>query len=421
MAFIRGKKVLLEFYKDSSYTAFLCATECGINIGTATKLVTTIGDGIWDKIRGAGKNYRVTLSGLIELTGTSPVTFWLIENFDMQMLPVQFRMRFIDDTTGLLKIVTGSALIVDSSLTGVAQGFAGNTFEMIGDGAPVITDSALSCNATIGEITIGPGEVGQVSVGYEDVTNAARLEYSVDGGAREVIFDPGSSGFFFLTELSEGSHTITIWAVCESGVDGESNELIFEVDAGGEPGPTCSVPGTPVMSSITTTTATATWAASPSIPANGYAWEVLNGLTVIDSGATAGLSVGLTGLPISTSLTFRVKAICEIGVSESSFASVEFMTNGATCQPPTSLSVGSITTTTATASWTAASPVPGAGYDWYVIEAIGGTIVQSANTATTSVNLTSLTPATQYDFVVRSVCELGVDYSVTVTETFATM
>lgn len=418
---VQGKNVVLFFFKDGGYQEFVCATECSIKIDTELKDVRTINGGKWKKKRGQSLSYRVSLSGLIMLETGSPRTFWLVDN-QIQFLDLQWRMMFEDVESGLIKIADGFALIASSELTSSSTSFANSNFEFDGNGELTLTDSATSCNATIGEISVGPGDPDsgfQVSVSYEDVVNAARLEYSIDGGAREVIFDPGSFGAFSLSGLSEGSHTITIWVVCASGVDGEQNDLIFEIEEGGEPGPTCSVPGTPVMSAITTTTATATWTASPSTPA-AYDWEVLNGLTVINSGTTAGLSVGLTGLPVATSLTFRVKAICEEGVSESGFVSVGFTTNADSCTAPTNLVVDNITTTTADGSWDAASPVPGSGYQWVLIEYPSMTIVQSGNEPGLSISLTGLTPATQYDLAVRSVCGVG-DFSGYITETFATM
>lgn len=421
---ILGQNVVLFFYKDGDYQEFLCATECSIVFNTDTKDVRTINDGKWKKTRGQKLSYRVSLNGLIELEGGNPITFWLVEN-QMQMLHLQFRMIFEQPETALLKLVTGTALINASELTSSSTAFANSSFEFEGDGAPVITDSATVCNATIGLIEIGPGDPDsgyQASVNYTGVTNAARLEYSVDGAPREVIFNPGSNGFFFLSGLSDGSHTITVWAVCESGVDGESNELTFEISGGGA-APACSAPGVPVMSDITATTATATWAAASPAPAGGYFWELLGPLgTVLSSGYTTDLTTDLTGLTDGVEYTFRVKSLCEEGVSESSWQSVEFTAEDPappSCNAPTNLVISAITTTTATGSWDAASPVPADGYQWVLIEYPSMTIVQSGNEPGLSVNLTGLTTGTQYDLAVRSICGVG-DFSGYITETFTT-
>lgn len=420
MAYIQGKKVLLKFYKDTEYIPFLCATDCSLTINTETKDVRTIGDGIWKKKRGQSKSFTLSLNGLIELQETSPVTFWLIENYDMQMLPVDFEMHFDDAATALKKIVSGRALIVTSILNGVPTGFATSSFEMEGDGALTITDSATVCNATIGLIEIGPGDPDsgyQASVNYTGVTNAARLEYSVDGGPREVIFDPGSDGFFFLSGLSDGPHTITVWAVCESGVDGESNELTFEISGGAAA--SCAAPGAPVMSAVTATSATATWAAASPVPAAGYFWEyggVVLG-TVLGSGYTASLTIGLTGLIEGGEYFFRVKSLCEEGVSESSFQSVEFTAEPAFCAAPGAVTVVDFAEDTVDASWVAASPVP-VHYEWRTILVSNGSVYAFGETTSTTVTVFGLNTGSEYQFQVRSVCEIGISYSAYSTENF---
>jgi hypothetical protein len=79
---------------------------------------------------------------------------------------------------------------------------------------------------------------------------------------------------------------------------------------------------------------------------------------------------------------------------------------------PSNITVSAITTTTATISWTAPSPIPGIGYEYFVTTNLstpnftqtptGITI----NTVTTA-NLTGLTENTTYYVWVRSVCSAG--------------
>lgn len=418
MAYIKGKKAVLQFYKDGDYVNFLCATDCSIEFTTETKDVRTIGDGIWKKKRGQSKAWTVSLNGLIELQETSPVAFWLIKNYDFQMLPAPMRMVFTDDDTALVTNITGNVLFVKSTLNGVATGFAGSSFSMEGDGAPVITDSTTICEATIGEITAGyDPDSENVIINYTDVVGAFRLEYSVDGGGRIPVFSPGTDGFFFIAGLSDGPHTVQIWAVCENAIDGESNTIIFEV-TGGEPGPACEIPGAITMSDLTGTAGTATWVEPGSPPAGGYLWELLGPLmTVLQSGNTSDLFTNLTGLIDGVTYTFRVKSLCEEGVSESSFSSTMF-TSAAACSAPGTPSMSAVASTTATASWSAASPTPTDGYSWQVLQ--GVTVVASGTTASTSVGITGLTANTDYAFEVKSLCETGVSESGYVTADFTT-
>ena len=74
---------------------------------------------------------------------------------------------------------------------------------------------------------------------------------------------------------------------------------------------------------------------------------------------------------------------------------------------PTALVASNITGTTATVSWTAATTVPGSGYN-YVLVATGagptGTPIASGNTTADSVALTGLNYSNTYDFYVQSNC-----------------
>ena len=82
------------------------------------------------------------------------------------------------------------------------------------------------------------------------------------------------------------------------------------------------------------------------------------------------------------------------------------------CVLPGSTTVSGITTTGATVSWLAPSPVPSGGYD-YELRTSGAAgsgatgLVTSGNTASLSQAFSSLTPVTSYSFYVRSNC--GVD------------
>jgi Secretion system C-terminal sorting domain/Fibronectin type III domain len=80
-----------------------------------------------------------------------------------------------------------------------------------------------------------------------------------------------------------------------------------------------------------------------------------------------------------------------------------------TCVNPTALVSSSITSTTATVSWTAPSVAPTNGYEYYQSTTNTAPIATTVPTGTTAAgivtkNLTGLTPATTYYFWVRSKC-----------------
>ncbi|SIQ18013.1 Por secretion system C-terminal sorting domain-containing protein [Chryseobacterium sp. RU37D] len=78
-----------------------------------------------------------------------------------------------------------------------------------------------------------------------------------------------------------------------------------------------------------------------------------------------------------------------------------------TCKVPSALAVSNVTTTTATINWTAPTPIPVGGYQYYLTTTNVSPIATTAPTgssATTTALLSSLTPNTTYYFWVRSVC-----------------
>ena len=81
----------------------------------------------------------------------------------------------------------------------------------------------------------------------------------------------------------------------------------------------------------------------------------------------------------------------------------------ASCLPPTALTSSSITSTTATISWTAASPEPSSGYQYYVSTSSTAPVAETLPTGSvgagiTTANLTGLTANTTHYYWVRSNC-----------------
>lgn len=78
-----------------------------------------------------------------------------------------------------------------------------------------------------------------------------------------------------------------------------------------------------------------------------------------------------------------------------------------TCVEPTGLAVSAITPFTANISWTAPTPAPASGYEYYYSTsntAPTATTTPNGTTTNATVDLTNLLPSTMYYFWVRSVC-----------------
>jgi hypothetical protein len=177
----------------------------------------------------------------------------------------------------------------------------------------------------------------------------------------------------------------------------------------------CSAPTGLSTTNIFATTATANWnAVSGAVsydvelkPSSSSSW------TPYLTGTTGLQCIFSYGLEPTTSYDWRVRANCSSG--SSSYSQAQFTTGAiGSCPPPGGLYTSSVTSSTATVNW---SPVSGAlGYSVIYKPTYSNTwIVATSGTNLTYVTIYSLSPATTYDWRVKTNCSLyeGSDYSAT--------
>jgi hypothetical protein len=115
---------------------------------------------------------------------------------------------------------------------------------------------------------------------------------------------------------------------------------------------------------------------------------------------TTSTSVNLSGLTQGTLYDWRVRTNCT--AESSAYAQAQFTTT-APCNAPNGLASSSITSSSATVSWTAVSGA--ASYDVDYKLASSGTWINSiTGTTATSRNITGLTASSLYDWRVRANC-----------------
>lgn len=180
--------------------------------------------------------------------------------------------------------------------------------------------------------------------------------------------------------------------------------------------PSCAgQPSALASSNITPTTATASWTAATPVPASGYHWVVVASGgsptgTLVTSGTatTAADSAAITGLTPNTAYDFYVQSDCG-GASLGAFAGPLSITTPPTCVAASALTVGTITSTGGSITWTASPSAPANGYV-YVVVASGaganGTPITSGSVAAgvTTATFSGLTANTPYDVYVRAAC-----------------
>ena len=166
-------------------------------------------------------------------------------------------------------------------------------------------------------------------------------------------------------------------------------------------GGTCAVPAGLASSNITSSSATVSWgAASGAVSYNlQYKTSAATTWTTVN---TASTSYGISGLASSTTYNYQVQNVCT--ASSSAFSSAGSFTTsatGGTCSTPTGLASSSITSTTATVSWSAVSGA--VSYNLQYKLASSGTWT-TQNFTGTAVNFTGLTASTSYNAQVQAVC-----------------
>nr|WP_315025960.1 GEVED domain-containing protein [uncultured Chryseobacterium sp.] len=193
-----------------------------------------------------------------------------------------------------------------------------------------------------------------------------------------------------------------------------SNRPNIQITLG--PGPACLPTGALSLGAVTATSAVLNWTPPSPAPAGGY--EIYYSTTntpptaattpsqTVASGSTATLS------PLTPNVTYYVwvRAKCS-GTSQSTWSGPVSFVTPPTCPPmPTtgSLSLGTITQTSAVLNWTAFSYVPAQGYDVYYSTSntppTGATVPSLNVPSGTTATLSPLTPNTTYYAWVRARC-----------------
>lgn len=164
----------------------------------------------------------------------------------------------------------------------------------------------------------------------------------------------------------------------------------------------CTAPSGLNITNIGQTTATGNWNAVSGALSYKFEYKASSSGTWIVASTTS-TSYNMTGLSPATTYNTRVKTVCSSG--ESSYSgTVDFTTAGGTCPTPTNLAASNITETSATVTWSAASGALSYNFQyklsssnsWYQVNVPG-----------TGVNMTGMTPGTNYDVRVQSVCSGG--------------
>lgn len=226
-----------------------------------------------------------------------------------------------------------------------------------------------------------------------DSAGVSGYEYTLDGGTSWTSV--GNTLTVNLTGLTAATqYTFSVRTNDAAGTRGGSSSATFTTPNNPPPSP----PGTPAISNLTGTSATATWsAATDNVGVTGYEYSLNEGSSWTNVGNT--LTFNLTGLTSATQYTFSVRAYDPAGI-RGDVSSATFNTpDTVSPSPPGVPAISNITGTSATATWSAATDNVGVtGYEYSING--GSSWVNVGNTLTASI--TGLTSAVGYTVSVRA-------------------
>lgn len=163
---------------------------------------------------------------------------------------------------------------------------------------------------------------------------------------------------------------------------------------------TCGTPGGLNATAITATTATLNWTAVSGALSYNIQWRPV-GTTTWSSTTSGSTSVNISGLNAGTQYEFQVQAVCSTGTGSFSASSTFTTTTAQSCGTPSNLIATSITVNSAVLSWTGVSGATSYNVQWRIF---GTTTWSNGSTTNTSLLITGLAAATQYEFQVQAVC-----------------
>lgn len=175
----------------------------------------------------------------------------------------------------------------------------------------------------------------------------------------------------------------------------------------------CAAPTNLTTTNITNNSATLNWTPPVSTPGNGYQYYIsqtntppLNSNSTPPTGFSLTSSKVITNLNQNTTYHWWVRSSC--GTQNTIWIYYGSFTTATTiCNQPSNLSVSAITGNSALLSWTAPSPTPSEGYQYY-FNTTGTTPNNEFDTNNTSVTLNNLQPNTTYYYWVKSVCGFNI-------------
>ena len=286
------------------------------------------------------------------------------------------------DVTGLSPTTTYNFDVVAVNSSGSSSGTVLNNVTTVGP-APTPTNLQATAETTTSITLTWTASTGATSYG---------ITYQTDQTSTWTTANPVQTTSATVSGLVPG----TVYNFLVTSINAYGSSVGASLTSG-------TLPVTPAGYSIGTiapTSISLTWTASAG--ANGYdvSYQVSGATSWTDFGQVSSATV--TGLTAGTSYLFKITAIGTYGNSIPLVTSAA-QTNGL-ANPPTSLQLGVMTTSTAPLSWNASAQA--SSYN-VLYQPSGGTWTLAQNVTSTNYTVTGLTNGTTYNFEVEGVNTYG--------------
>ncbi|MBC7886338.1 MAG: M36 family metallopeptidase [Ferruginibacter sp.] len=371
--------------------------------GVGTIWCTALWDMTWEIIQQTGINQNIfNING----TGGNSIALKLV----MEGLRLQpCSPGFIDGRNAILKADTlffaaqySCAIIKAFARRGMGIGALQGSSNSRNDQTLSFLDcSSLTCNAPTGLATTAI------------TTNSATISWTAVAGAINYTaeYKLNAASAWTTAAASTTATSVNIngltdaslydWQVLSNCANGSSSNAQAQFTTATIV--TCVAPTGLATTAITTNSATTSWTAV----AGAVSYTVQYKLNIASAWTTAAASttatsVNINGLTDASLYDWQVLSNCANG--SSSAAQAQFTTATiVTCVAPTGLTTTAITTNSATTSWTAVAGAVNYTVEYKQSSAIAWTVAAAATTST-SVSITGLAEATDYNWRVSANC-----------------
>ena len=221
------------------------------------------------------------------------------------------------------------------------------------------------------------------------------FEYKLNSGSSWTAKSTTTANYNLTGLNPNTTYNTRVKSICTSGSSEYSTAINFTTE-----NQTCDVPANLVVTNIANTTATGNWNAVSGATSYNFEYKPNSGdtWTVINTTSTV---YNATGLNENTLYDIRVKANCSFGSGDYSITLHFTTTSGISCGIPTNLASSNLSLSSATISWNATSGATSYNLQYKPASSSTWSVV---NTTNTFVTLSGMSPSTEYNVRVQSIC-----------------